>query len=125
MFDEVGLEADRQGLLSDEHFTVDGTLIEAAASLKSFRPKDALGLQLLLNRLRAEGQRRRHMAVVVMTPHVAQNNKGRSSAIDGRTTRHPGYALSQGIRKRVEEIFDSQNGHHCGRPEGSVMFWHF
>jgi hypothetical protein len=28
------------GLLSDEHFTVDGTLLEAAASLKSFRPKD-------------------------------------------------------------------------------------
>src|SRR5207253_493051 len=34
------LAASRLGLLSDEHFTVDGTLIEAAASLKSFRPKD-------------------------------------------------------------------------------------
>ncbi|MBW2135842.1 MAG: transposase, partial [Deltaproteobacteria bacterium] len=30
---------------------------------------------------------------------------GRKSAIDGRTTRHPGYALSQRLRKRVEEIF--------------------
>ena len=40
LFGEVVLEADRQGLLSDEHFTVDGTLIEAAASLKSFNPKD-------------------------------------------------------------------------------------
>ena len=39
-FDEVVFQADRLGLLSDEHFTVDGTLIEAAASLKSFRPKD-------------------------------------------------------------------------------------
>jgi hypothetical protein len=39
------------------------------------------------------------------TPHVAQNNKGRTSAIDGRTTRHPGYAVSQQKRKRVEEIF--------------------
>jgi len=39
-FDEVVLQADRLHLLSDEHFTVDGTLIEAAASLKSFRPKD-------------------------------------------------------------------------------------
>ncbi len=38
-FDEVVFEADRLGLLSDAHFTVDGTLIEAAASLKSFRPK--------------------------------------------------------------------------------------
>ena len=40
-----------------------------------------------------------------VTPHVAQNTNGRSSAIDGRTTRHPGYAISQRIRKRVEEIF--------------------
>ena len=40
LFDEVVLEADRRGLLSDEHFTVDGTLIEAAASLKSFKPRD-------------------------------------------------------------------------------------
>ena len=39
-FDAVVLQADRLHLLSDEHFTVDGTLIEAAASLKSFRPKD-------------------------------------------------------------------------------------
>ena len=39
------------------------------------------------------------------TPHVAQNANGRSSAIDGRTTRHAGYALSQRIRKRIEEAF--------------------
>jgi hypothetical protein len=39
-FDAVVRQADRRGLLSNEHFTVDGTLIEAAASLKSFRPKD-------------------------------------------------------------------------------------
>jgi hypothetical protein len=38
-------------------------------------------------------------------PHVAQNNKGWKSAIDGRTTRHPGYAVSQRLRKRVEVIF--------------------
>jgi len=38
-------------------------------------------------------------------PHVAQNRMGRASAIDGRTTRHPGYAISQRLRKRVEEIF--------------------
>ena len=40
LFDEVVMAADRLGLLSDEHFTVDGTLIEAAASLKSFKPRD-------------------------------------------------------------------------------------
>jgi hypothetical protein len=39
------------------------------------------------------------------TPHVAQNNSGRSSMIDGRTTRHAGYAISQRIRKRIEEAF--------------------
>ena len=40
------------------------------------------------------------------TPHVAQNVSGnRRSAIDGRTTRHAGHAVSQRIRKRVEEPF--------------------
>lgn len=38
-------------------------------------------------------------------PHVAQNTRGRHSAIDRRTTRHPGYAKSQRIRKRIEETF--------------------
>jgi hypothetical protein len=38
-------------------------------------------------------------------PHVAQNAAGRRAAIDGRTTRHPGYAASQRIRKRIEEVF--------------------
>jgi transposase len=40
-----------------------------------------------------------------VTPHIAQNNTGRRSAIDGRTTRHPGYAVSQQKRKRIEEPF--------------------
>ncbi len=39
------------------------------------------------------------------TPHVAQNTSNRRSAIDGRTTRHDGYTVSQRIRKRVEEPF--------------------
>jgi IS5 family transposase len=40
-----------------------------------------------------------------VTPHVAQNSNGRRSASDRRTTRHPGCAVSQRIRKRVEEAF--------------------
>ena len=40
-----------------------------------------------------------------VTPHVAQHTSGRRSAIDGRTTRHPGYAISQRPRKRIEEPF--------------------
>jgi hypothetical protein len=38
-------------------------------------------------------------------PHVAQNDTNRASAIDGRTTCHEGYAVSQRKRKRVEEVF--------------------
>jgi IS5 family transposase len=45
-----------------------------------------------------------------ITPHIAQNayDTGRArrrSAIDGRTTRHPGYAVGQRARKRIEECF--------------------
>jgi hypothetical protein len=40
-----------------------------------------------------------------VTPQVAQNTAGRSSAIDGRTTQHAGYAICQRIRKRIEEAF--------------------
>jgi Transposase DDE domain len=39
------------------------------------------------------------------TPHVAQNDTHRRSAIDGRMTRHPGYAISMIKRKRIEEPF--------------------
>src|SRR5437879_794473 len=38
-------------------------------------------------------------------PHMTQNQKNHASAIDGRTNRYPGYAISQRKRKRVEEIF--------------------
>jgi len=192
-FARIQKQAAAAGLLSDEHFTVDGTLIEAWASLKSFRPKDApppeggggrnpevdfhgerrlnrthasttdpearlfkkakgkeaklcfMGHVLMENRnglvaaprlTQASGTAEREAAVALVeavpgrhqitvggdkaydtrelvqslralraTPHVAQNHKGRRSAIDGRTTRHPGYAVSQRLRKRVEEIF--------------------
>jgi hypothetical protein len=39
------------------------------------------------------------------TPHVARNTRNRCSAIDGRTSAQPGYAVSQRIRKRIEESF--------------------
>ena len=38
-------------------------------------------------------------------PHVAQNTNGRTSAVDRRTTCHVGYAVSQRIRKGIEEAF--------------------
>ncbi len=40
-----------------------------------------------------------------VTPHIARNTAGWRSAVDGRTTRHPGYAVSQRVRKRIEEGF--------------------
>ena len=43
---------------------------------------------------------------LVVTPHVARNqHRTRRSAIDGRTTRHPGYAMSLIIRRRIEQVF--------------------
>jgi transposase len=182
-------------LLSSEHFSVDGTLVEAWASLKSLKPKDAgesdppagggrnaevdfrgekrsndthicasdpdamlyrkgagmeaklcfIGHALMENRhglfvdtrlTRVSGHAERLAALdmigrradrpnaitlcgdkgydaadfvmelreINVTPHIARNTS-RRSAIDGRTTRHPGYAASLRIRKRIEEGF--------------------
>jgi hypothetical protein len=44
------------------------------------------------------------MRALGATPHVTQNDKGRRSAIDGRTTRHWGYQVSQRVRKRIEMV---------------------
>jgi hypothetical protein len=184
-------EARRRKLLSEDHFTVDGTLLEAWASLKSFRSRDGsgsppmsgeknpevdfhgekrtndthksttdpeamlakkgkgkeaklcfMGHVLMENRnglvvdvamTRATGTAERDTALellgkipgkrritvggdknydtkdfvkscrsMTVTPHVARRE---SSIVDGRTTRHSGYQVSQRIRKRVEEIF--------------------
>jgi hypothetical protein len=45
------------------------------------------------------------LRTINVRPHVARNTSGRRSAINGRTTRHPGYAASQRIRKRIAEAF--------------------
>src|ERR1700745_2083712 len=177
--------------MSDEHFTVDGTLIEAWAGQKSFRRKDGkgkppgaggevdfhgeerknqthssttgpdsrlfkkskgseaklgyLGHVLMENRngllvqtflTEANGRAEREAAMLMaeaipsgkritlagdknydtrefvrelramkITPHVAQNDTNRRSAVDERTTRHVGYEVSQRKRKRVEQSF--------------------
>ena len=110
-------------LMSREHFSVDGTLIESWASLKSFRPKDDDPGQGDSNgwgdfrghkrsnqthesktdpeaRLMRKGRGRE----AKITAHVAQNTHCRS-AIDGRTVRHAGYAISQRVRRRIEQVF--------------------
>jgi hypothetical protein len=62
-------------------------------------------------------------------PHMAQNCKGRNSAINGRTTTHPDYATSQRLRKRLEEIFgwmktvaNLRKTHHRGVERMGWMF---
>jgi len=194
-FREVLAEAEAAGLVSDEHFTVDGTLLEAWASQKSFRRRDTpadppddpgnptinfrgeqrkndthqsttdpdarlykkstgaeaklayLGHLLMENRnglivdatvTAATGTAERdaaltmlgelhdggritvgsdanydtrdfvsHMREMGITPHVTQypETPHRGSAIDARTTRHPGYEVSQRKRKLVEQAF--------------------
>jgi len=194
-FEQVLTQAKAAGLTSDEHFSVDGTLIEAWASHKSYRRKDGgdddnpdgmgrnagrnfhgetrssdthasmtdpearmvrkgnstparlsfAGHALMENRhglvvdamlTEANGTAERDAALTMLgrqpgrrvtlgadkaydvrdfvdraraigvTPHVAQNVARRGgSAIDERTTRHEGYAVSQVIRKRIEEVF--------------------
>jgi transposase len=177
-----------QPYLSDEHFTVDGTLIEAWASQKSFQRKDGgsedgenfhgdrrsnqthesktdpdaklyrkssggearlsyLGHTLVENRsglivgtylTEADGYAERDAALLMayqkrrksnkpmtlgadkaydtqdfvaalrdlkITPHVTQNDRNRKSAIDGRTTRHTSYQVSQAKRYWVEKPF--------------------
>jgi transposase len=218
-FQEVMAEARAAGLLSDEHFTVDGTLLAAWASQKSFRRRDTppdmpddpgnpsvnfrgearkndthhsttdpdarlykkssgsearlvyLGHLLTENRhglivdarvTRATGTAEREAALAMLgdlpdggrktiggdknydthdfvrdtralgvTPHVAQypDTKRRGSAIDRRTTRHVGYAISQRKRKLVEQAFGWMKTvgllrklHHRGTP---LVTWVF
>jgi transposase len=192
-FSEVVAQARTAKLLSDEHFSVDGTLILAWASMKRFRPKDGSGFgpgpgrnserdfhgekrsndthasetdpeAWLYRKSRGQGAQLCYQSHVLMEnrngqivdheltstsgtgervaavemvtrlsrnhrvtvgadrgydsadsiddlrcrnamPHVAQNTTNRRSTIDGRTTRHPGYAIRQRIRKRIEETF--------------------
>jgi len=217
---EVLDHAKDQMLLSDEHFTVDGTLIEAWAGQKSFQKKDSpstersddpgnptidfhgekrsndthesttdpearlykkstgkeaklsfMGHVVIDNRYglvvstrytqstgtaereageemikKVKGKRKsqitlgadknfdtsdfvKAMRKLNVTPHVAQNTTNRASAIDGRTTCHPGYAISQWKRKIVEEVFGwlktiglMRKTRHKGVTRGGWMF---
>lgn len=123
--EEVVDHARVRGLLSDDHFSVDGTLIEAWASAKSLRPRDEIdaddGPPSSAGR-NAErnfrGENRSNETHVSTTdPDARLSHKGigkeaklchagqRRSRIDGRMTHHPGYAASQRARKLIEEIF--------------------
>ena len=102
-----GLMENRHGLLVDACLTLADGHAERVAALHMIEPRadrptaitlgadKAYDVEDFVNELRSMN----------VTPHVAQNISGRSSAIDGRTTRHGGYTVSQRIRKRIEEAF--------------------
>jgi transposase len=94
-------------LLSTDHFSVDGTLIEAWASMKSFKPKDGDEPPADAGGRNREtdfhGEKRSndtHASTTDPEARLYRKGPGRASAIDGRTTRHAGYAVSQRIRKK-------------------------
>lgn len=93
----------RNGLIVDVECTEFNGRAEVEAALemleRTAKPGSTVGADKNYDQKRFV-QRARELKV---TPHVAQKRKG--SAIDGRTTRHPGYAASQKIRKRIEEGF--------------------
>ena len=104
------LMENRNGLVVDAELTRASGHAERFAALEMV--KGVTGEDGTTRRITVGGDKGYDTADFVMelrelgaVPHVAQNTKGRRSAIDGRTTRHPGYAVSQRIRKRIEEVF--------------------
>ena len=100
------LTENRNGLVVDVRTTQASGTAEREAALAMLSSKPARkrvtlgGDRGYDTRCFVEATRELHV-----TPHVAQNNSHRRSAIDERTTRHDGYAVSQRKRKRVEEVF--------------------
>lgn len=102
-----GLMENRHGLLVDACLTLAGGHAERVAALHMIEPRADRPLAITLGADKAYDTEDfvNELRAMKVTPHVAQNTSGRSSAIDGRTTRHSGYAVSQRIRKRIEETF--------------------
>ena len=102
-----GLMENRHGLLVDACLTQADGHAERVAALHLIEPLAERAQAITLGADKAYDTRDfvNELRSMRVTPHVAQNTSGRRSAIDGRTTRHGGYAVSQRIRKRIEEAF--------------------
>ncbi len=102
-----GLMENRHGLLVDACLTLADGHAERVAALHMIEPRAERPQAITLGADKAYDAEDfvNELRSMRVTPHVAQNTSGRSSAIDGRTTRHGGYAVSQRIRKRIEEAF--------------------
>jgi hypothetical protein len=97
----------RHGLLVDACLTLADGHAERVAALHMIEPRADRPTTITLGADKAYDAEDfvNELRSMNVTPHVAQNTSGRSSAVDGRTTRHGGYAVSQRIRKRIEEAF--------------------
>jgi transposase len=102
-----GLMENRHGLLVDACLTLADGHAERVAALHMIEPRADRPRAITLGADKAYDAEDfvNELRSMNVTPHVTQNTNGRSSAIDGRTTRHGGYAVSQRIRKRIEEAF--------------------
>jgi len=96
----------RNGLIVGTRLTLATGLAERSAALEMAANKEA-GKRITLGADRGYDTRSfvEQTRALGTTPHVAQNDTNRASAIDGRTTCHQGYAVSQRKRKRMEEVF--------------------
>ena len=101
------LMENRSGLFVDARLTRVSGHAERLAALDMIGPRAERPVALTLGADKAYDTADFVMELreINVTPHVAQNTSRRASAIDGRTTRHGGYAVSQRIRKRIEEGF--------------------
>ena len=102
-----GLMENRHGLLVDACLTLADGHGERVAALHMIEPRADRSRRITLGADKGYDTEDfvNELRSMKVTPHVAQNTSGRRSAIDGRTTRHPGYAVSQRFRKRIEEAF--------------------
>jgi transposase len=102
-----GLMENRHGLLVDACLTQADGHAERVAALHMIEPRADRPTAITLGADKAYDTEDfvNELRSMKVTAHVAQNTSGRSSAIDGRTTRHGGYVVSQRIRKRIEEAF--------------------
>ncbi len=102
-----GLMENRSGLLVDARLTLVSGHAERLAALDMIEPvaERPVAVTLGADKSYDAADFVEELRTLNVRPHVAQNLSGRRSAIDKRTTRHPGYAKSQRIRKRIEEAF--------------------
>lgn len=102
-----GLMENRHGLLVDACLTQADGHAERVAALHMIEPRADRPRAITLGADKAYDTEDfvNELRSMKVTPHVTQNANGRRSAIDGRTTRHGGYAVSLRIRKRIEEAF--------------------